>query len=592
MDPSIDLVLAIANPTRSESSHASRSKDDMTQVPWNNSALNIQHRVDSLQPLPNPIWRVDGCEVDGAHYFVTPNFMLGRAPLQIDTYIPQRSSLPAALRDALQIDLAVFTSHGQVESLNISNYILRVLGAWSGKQRDFESRYISMPFGSRIVFNTVTSDIRAVDVQLVPNFDLERQWLSVSALENMWRLGAEGWPEIIKLEDLMFVRRLHETISLVQISPNGDAQQYIFKSVLRDFEYFYHELNVLLTLQPHPNIISRPLFVVVKKCRFGGKVGVCGFVLEYHPFGTLQTAISNLPSDPKLRLTSQLRWANQLVSALQHIQASPIQFYSNLKLSNVVMKSSAGGGDPLDAVLIDLEQRSGFFAWAAPEVRYVHVLEHLATFSMDAGRRSRYATLLRKYIPAWQPLNAKTPYRNPRHGYSFPWLALTPREREAAQVFMLGKLLWCIFEGVSSPGGCITIETFREEAREVTFPEFVRTPEGMRDCIRACTAGASEWEGRWFGVVRRGDKLYPLGKMDARHGKAVTVEEIEEAARKWWGEEINDAEEFLRTRMRLQLGDNEDGDIVDTFAFVRDRPSLKEVADMIEESNSVNLIEA
>ena len=587
MNPSIDLVLSIAYPMISQSSHNARFEDSAAQVPWNNSTSNIQYRIDSLHPLSNSIWRVDGCEVDGAHYFVIPNFMLGKVPLHIDTYIPHRSSLPVSLRDVLQTDLAIFTPNSRVDSLNISNYIVRALQAWSDRQPDLESLYASMPFGSRIVFNTITSDVRAADIQLVPNFDLERQWLSMSALKNMWRLGVENWPETIDLEKLMFVKRLHDTISVVQISQNGGAQEYIFKFVLHDVKYFYHELKNLLTMPPHPSIISRPLFIVTKKCRFGGKVGVCGFVLEYHPFGTLQTVISNLPSDPKLRLANQLRWAKQLVSGLQHIQASPVQFYSNLKLSNVVMKASDAGGEALDAVLIDFEQRSGFFTWAAPEVRYVHVLEHLATFSADEGSRSRYAGMLRDYIAAWQPLNSKITYRNPRHGYSFPWLALTPREREAAQVFMLGKVLWCIFEGASSPGGCISIETFREEASEVKFPEFFRTPKGMRDCIRKCTAGAAEWQGREFGVVRRGNKLFPLGNVDVKNGQAVTVEEIEEAAREWWREEISDAEDFLQTRTHSQLGKS---DIAEKFAYIKERPSLTEVADMIAKSTEVDLV--
>ena len=516
--------------------------------------------------------------------------MLGKAPLHIDTFIPPRSSLPASLRDILQTDLAISTTNSQANSLNISNYILRALQVWSDKQPDLESRYTSMPFGSRIVFNTITSDVRAADIQLVPNFNIERQWLAVSTLENLWRLGAENWPKIIEIEELMFVKRLHETISLVQISQNGDTKPYVFKSVLRDIEYFYHELKILLTLPPHPNIISRPHFVVIKKCRFGGKVGVCGFVLDYHASGTLQTAVSNLPSDPKLRLASQLRWAKQLVSALQHIQASSVQFYSNLKLANIVMRSSRdGGGYALDVVLIDFEQRSGFFCWAAPEVRYVHALEHLATFSTNADTRSRYTEMLKRYIPTWQPLDTKVKYQNPRHGYAFPWLALTPREREAAQVFMLGKILWCIFEGVASPGNCISTETFREEASEKVFPEFVDAPVGMRECIRKCTAGASEWEGKRFGVVRRGKKLYSTDKEDTRDEKAVSVEEIEEAARKWWREELHDAEEFLQARIRSQSSGNGGGGKADKFAFWRSRPSLKEVADMIEECSPVDV---
>lgn len=54
-------------------------------------------------------------------------------------------------------------------------------------------------------------------------------------------------------------------------------------------------------------------------------------------------------------------------------------------------------------------------------------------------------------IPEANHGKAARVYDNPDHGYYNTWASLSSPEQEAAEVFMLGKVLWCIFEGVISP---------------------------------------------------------------------------------------------------------------------------------------------
>jgi len=143
---------------------------------------------------------------------------------------------------------------------------------------------------------------------------------------------------------------------------------------------------------------------------------------------------------------------------------------------------------------------------------------------------------------------------------------------------MLGKLLWCIFEGASGISSCITVETFRETPCAVIFPTFLHTPLKLQDCIRKCTAGAPEWNGRFPGVVRKDNNLYPFEKTEELVGTAET----QEAARAWWREEIRDAELFLDVRRRLQAGYVVGEDSIGSVKFMRQRPSLKEVANVVD----------
>ena len=208
----------------------------------------------------------------------------------------------------------------------------------------FEREYGSMPFGSRILVTIggligSGEDIDA-EIYLVPDYDVEQGMLSVEALKGMWggfdnhgfRENHEemlGWPGVIDLENLQLKRQIHEAISIVTIPVNDDDKEWVFKSLTRDQRYLYNELKLLLTLQPHENIIHRPRYIVTKKARFGGRRGVCGFILEYYTCGTLKQFLLG-SSRSGITMEQKLLWARQVTSALclgdiLHIASTSLQ---------------------------------------------------------------------------------------------------------------------------------------------------------------------------------------------------------------------------------------------------------------------------
>jgi hypothetical protein len=348
----------------------------------------------------------------------------------------------------------------------------------------------------------------------------------------------------------------------------------VFKSVLQEQRYMYNELKMLLSLGRHPNVISRPIGVVTKKARFGNRRGVCGFLLEWFPLGSLRDRLLRDDYERTTPMTQRFRWARQVTETFIHVNRHELSgFYPDLKPDNIVLREDTDTG-MLDAVLIDLEQRGGWFAWSPPEVAYLEYLEILADDSgLPAGEvKEDIIGQLRVYYddPSWSP-GAGQRYYNAEGGFSSPWLALLRKRQaggkdsdllERAQVFMLGKLLWCIFEGQAMVRCGIDHEVLRDDDPEYesartgkarAFPEFKRTPEALRQLIRACTAGAPEWntdQPRLPGVVLRGGKLQPADSRD-RDCEATSRNTLA-AARRFWTREVDQAREFMRGLLGLR----------------------------------------
>ena len=557
------------------------------------SQTNPKNRLDSLG-LPNNLqWRIDDADADGTRFFAVPTFAVGKPPLRVDVYIPDQLHHPAGLRAALQSHKALLVGGRELTKLGISRLILQRLHSWSNTYADghLESTYFSLPFGSRIVLDAISSDIDKIPVHLVPNYDIERQWLTAAELQDLWQLTPDQWPPILDHSSLQLERQIHEAISVVRLAHlPDDASTFAFKSVSSDVKYFYHELHTLLTTPRHCHIMSPPLYVVTKQCRFGGRIGVCGFVLPFYPLGTLRDALQTGPrslqssSTPRFPLSDRLHWARQVLSALLHIRNSPMGFYTDLKPNNVLLTASASGS--LDTLLVDFEQRGSWYSWSPPEIYYLEYLEILsASHLVPLPNRTHYTAVLKSYLPSWAPQSRRARYGSsssttPSRGFSQPWTSLPLHEQESAQVFMFGKLLWCLLESVGFPNSCVTVETFREEPSDLSFPAFRRTPAPLRDCVRRCTAGAPEWRGRLPSVVRVGERLFPRG-MTGRGGEEEgTAEQTQEAARAWWREEVGEAERFVYARVRRREGREEPGD-EDVLGFLGERPTLVEVEEML-----------
>ncbi|KAM0342492.1 hypothetical protein ACHAPU_009465 [Fusarium lateritium] len=541
---------------------------EVVSVDWSKSTLNPKNRINSLEPLPQCDWIIQGADLAGTRWFAVPNFAIGKPPLRIDVHVPELFNTPGYLRDVLEPNSPMFGELETAGNSHIAVHISRALHWWSSRRKDFSKEYLELPFGSRIVFGTMTHDIRQLNIQLAPVYDIERQWLSIKALRDMWELPESRWPSVVDFDSLQFRRRLHDTIDVVSIEGHGQ-RQFIFKSLMNDVKYLYHEIKTLIAMKPHVNVIQGPVHLVKKRCGFGGRRGICGMILPFHPSGTLRRWLKERPHvTAENYLPTQIAWAKQIISALMHIQSSGPGYYTNLKLDNIVVDDSDRSDIP-KLVIIDFEQRLGSPVWTPPEVHSVTFLADLVHHDPHSSTSRKYRDILHQCGIAIPESERAVKYVNPEAGYSHPWSILNPQQREAAQVFMLGKLLWCLFENSSLLNSYIGINSFRDNYSEKVFPEFVSTPEPLRKCILRCTAGSWESRGRAPPLLARGRKI--ILRDDQNRVNHDNLENIQATIRKWWRQQIVDAESFLQRRF---TGVEED--------CCATRPRLHEVLEVLE----------
>lgn len=581
MEPCVDMFRSIIYPTAAfELDLFPEQNSNDISPPWLESDLNPKNRVDSLDAGQHTKWSIHGCGADGTHFFALPHFARSKGPLRIDLYISEQKYHREAVSDVFNSGVAISCARERLVDLPICRHLVRALDVWSASQPNFKKVYMEMPFGSFIVIDRMSVDIREMTIHLVPVYEVELQWLSIPKLQEKWKIPSSRWPEPIDISQLETVVQLQETITLVRLSCKPSSDTFVFKSTTDEVRFLYDELRALLEMEGHPNILPKPLYIVTKKCAFGGKVGVCGFIMEYHLAGTLRDVLWRTRGSETLSLRDRMRWAKQLVSALQHINKSELGFYSDLKPTNILMVASNEARD-MDILLIDFEQRCSWYSWSPPEVYYIEYIQYLARERPDV-LDGKFKSLLDDYLAILgQPpsvADVKGHYTNHR----LPWLILNPLEQERAQVFMLGKILWCLFEGVGSVNSVSTAETFREPECDQSFPEFRRTPAYLKSLVRRCTAGAMEWRGRFPRVVRKGMKLFPRGRTGSCGEKIGNARETQEAARLWWSEEVGEAVRFIEARKRKAAGiaNNEDLAIL---AFLEERPHLQEIATALSE---------
>jgi hypothetical protein len=602
---------------------AGQLRGNQPDVPWETSFVNPQNRIDALGPWDwdEPLdgastspghWRLDGIGADGQRVFAVPGFAVNSPPLRIDVHLPPPEEYePAWLRDLLAPELLVSLGNGQrterMRRHSALQHLARALQVWTAMhgREQLQREYTRSPFGSRIVVTRVVADVgrMAEGIYLVPEYDVEAAMLPVEALRDMWK-DDDAWPQVVCWEDLKFKKQLHEAITVVELAseggadatqhPDGGPFQYrhpeqsqggeripapmnfkdsedpeirparprrrvVFKSLLRDQRYLYNEIKTLLSFRPHPHVAGKPLGLVVKRSRFGSRLGVCGFLMEYFEGGNLQTALRNLDTARQQQgvdatdeghtgIKSKLEWARQITAALIHVNAHPAGFFPDLKPDNIMLKGQ-------DIVLLDFEQRGGWYAWSPPEVAYIEYMELLAAGLGEEweGFRNEAHDLLAKRIVGWRPSSQRDAYWNADGGFSAPWRDLLRKRRkegslalEKAQVYMLGKLLWCIFEetpfvrcGVSQEVLCDD-DTGRDGNRtRPRFPRFRRAPVEVRELVRRCTDGDRVWEqDSPGGLFVSGRKLVAVGA----HGER---RDTIERAKAWWVSEVERAKTFI-----------------------------------------------
>ena len=585
MDPTPKIADVILFPSAAYQPDAPETALDQATVCWGDSELNPANRVDSVDDVIEPIWEIDGAEADGQLFWAIPSFARGRPPRRIDVYYQELDANSPSLEAVLETKKLPLVSHNARGSLGVGKHLLRALEHWSSKISDFESKYMSLPYGSQIAINDIKRDVRSMSITLVPDYDLERQWLPVERLEQLWDVQKESMPESIDIDELCFKRQLRDSISLVGVRRQETPEDVIFKSHTLDSKIMYGELQNLLALPDHPNLSLKPLYLVTKRVRFGGKRGVCGFIVKLYPLGSLEDVMRHHSIHGRdLPISTRLRWAREIATGVIAVRDSPLRYYSDLKLDNILIDAAS---DQLNdeagrVVLIDFEQATPWMHRAPPEVYWVDHIERLAAGSFDAAIQEENAQLLRSLIPTWKPKD-----RHQKYGASSPsnnpaWDHLNAREKDSAVVFMLGKLIWSILEGAVEITEPVTISSFHwENAHLPGFPTFNNTPSALRGFIKRCTSGAPEWSGRRQPFYVRHGKLYLRNGQTAQEPSGSR--QVQAVAREWWKGEIKDATRFVNLRVQ-GAHTVDDRQFLD---FMNVRPSLEDVLQAIKDAELV-----
>jgi hypothetical protein len=505
-------------------------------------------------------------------------------PRRINIHIPDQTKHPKELRDALESDLAFCLRDSRVARLGIAQLVVRALEIWTTKQKDFTKAFNNLPFGSRIVILNICSNPEDMQLRMIPDFGIERQLLSVESLNSMWKLPFQAWPEQLKLNQLQHYFQLHDTVSLVKIPDIDEHEFFIFKSTIGGIKYLYHELKLLLTMDSHPNVMPRPLYIVTHKDRYGGDDKVYGFILKYYVLGTLADTLASRAMTGTLDLRSQMRWAKEIITTLMAINRSPANFYSELKPDNLLLYI---GADGLEHVLfIDFEQMGNWTTFSAPEIHYVEYLIRLTKSNMvPTEERSRFAIILDQHIPTLRDdLSDLEIYPNPPRGFYKAWYSLSALEVEAAEVYSLGKTLWSIFEGCidtkNSPLKAFKYDTGQE------YPEYRRTPPQIRKLIEDCTAGEREYvrNGSETGIIRIGSKIFPRPFKGANEDQEMSEYEAKKAAKLWWQNVVKDMELYLAAKHRWKNGTHTEED-EENLGFPK-RPRLADVLGRLAETEA------
>ncbi|KFA70412.1 hypothetical protein S40285_00635 [Stachybotrys chlorohalonatus IBT 40285] len=543
------------------------------RLTWEESLLNPKNRIDSLDVIHQPLWKIDGCTAFGSQFYAVPLTNSPLTPLRIDLFIPEPATLSAKMKEILDVDVTFHTKDSsRISHLGITRHLLRILQHWSQTEAFPSGFPYAFPFGSRIVLSNLPLKVEDARITVARAHHLERQFLSLSTLRRLWDDGLQ-WPPAIDINTLEYQAQIHDSTCLVKIK----GERYIFKALTGTTKYMYHELRQLLRIPAHQHVISWPTHLVTKTCSFGGKVAVVGFTLVYHSRGSLRDLLPFLRLHNLSSLADEARWSLQLASALLHIRETTGIFYPDLRLDNIVLSDSG------DAVMVDFEQRGVWCEFAAPEINAIEYIRLLAVDTeIPVQVQTRYASILSSLLPDWEDRYQGEDYEWPSTGYNIPWECLDPAEQEACEVYMLGRVLWCIFEARSAPQRAAVWQSYRWEPLK-EFPEYTRTPEPMRGLIDRCTKGRRPGLSRL--VVREANKLVLREPREPGHLGQSMPQQIQETARDWWKQEMDFSEKWLVERAARMRDGTWDRNYYG-------RPTLRQVHDEIRDfctSNGVRV---
>lgn len=579
MDPTHVIIDSLILPYAAFHKEPRKSPIDLKAALECRKGFSIQIKSVECPSFSEPeLWDIDGGETDRGFFCTVPKFARHKPPRRITTTMAwDKTKYSSELSEQLELDAFFRAGKRRIHDLPLTKHLRKALTYWSSQRPCFQCEYESLPFGSKIIVESLDEDVTQMKIRLAPDATIEESWLSIDEFADEVSIPVESLSNMtVPWESLELLSHAHENISIVRVAGERNGPSYVFKALMEDTHYMYHELRLLLSMDSHPNIIMKP-HALVMKSRPNSAPGIAGFLLELYPGPTLQQRL-HTDEYPVVTMNQKLTWSCQLVSALLHVRAQPPGYFPDFKPNNIVFTSCDNGdGSCTKPVLLDFEQRGTWYMWTPPEVRYVEYLELLALTSTQESVRKRYTSFLKGVFPHWTPEYNNRPLRDARDGYNLAWASLHTKARAKAQVYALGKVLWCIFEGVPSPDGPHNVESFLEDFdQDQQFPEFRLSPPVIQALIRRCTAGAPEWGDRRPGVARDGGRIVPWG----RQGCNVTADETQAAATKWWNEELSLAEDFVRHR----YGHTEHevpGHVAQLEKQIQERPSLEEVMEAL-----------
>lgn len=269
-------------------------------------------------------------------------------------------------------------------------------------------------------------------------------------------VGSRKMPPTIALTSLLLGTWIHDTVNLVSIPHSKDPEAlYAFKTNQRTYR-FYQELDSLLNMPFHPNILQPPSYLVTKNTLYSTcspsdpaslyfsepTEPVIGFLTPFHAGGKLRDVIRAQAGAGTLTKNGQSKWARQLISALLHVfkhengaNKDRCGTHTCLRMDNIVVGSPEEGSN---LVLIDFEKGGNWRYYSPPEIDYGH--------QTSREPYTRRASILKRQ-------NSEHVYIGPEKCiYEEPfWEHISNRRCEKAMVYSLGCCLWCILQG----NGCI-----------------------------------------------------------------------------------------------------------------------------------------
>jgi len=495
------------------------------------------------------LWTVDGC-TGGIQLFVRPNFLERLVPLRIDVFIPDQLQQSFTVRKSLQSSSLCNISSRATASHPLAHHVVQGLSHWIQENESLRQSVANLPFGSQIVVSTITINPTNMPIFISPDYEVEWQMLTLKSLEASWNANVKRnqLPPTIDLEDLDLIQQIQDSISLVRVRSKPEDGLLIFKSSTEGFHYLYNELYTLLTIPNHPNIIGPPRYVVIKHCQFGGKIGVCGFLLPYFELGSLANNMELLEREGDLLICNL---AEQICKALLHLQNVAGIYYCDLRPDNILLTDSE---DCPRVLLIDFEQRGNWQTCSPPEVFQMEYLQYLGgSESVPEGRRAFYKRLLKAANCEPKTAAEQRCYTFSDSRCNVVWNSMSKEHQQSAMVYSFGKLLWCLFEGVQRVNNFDTIfHPGPDYGENIEFPTFRRTLPAMRNLILQCTKGAPEHNGRYPPVVRLGHKVYPRPITGCQVNAHADARTILECSKKWWQDEVRQAEAAIVERIHQQ----------------------------------------